>query len=173
VRDDDVLAITTNSRGFEAFKAFEMWLSGSVGEKILGHGLGTPLDIGFYFDLGTDYSARYLPILHNAYFSVPVKFGVLSVGLFMTKPFRLSPIRNDPDSVFAACLGTTTAVTLLILTLTISGPLNRSVVDSITLLWGVAVGMQLQRHRTLRRAPQGNLFPLQSITGTVIRSQNT
>ena len=153
VSGDDMMEVTANWRGFEAFKAYKMWQEGSIVEQILGRGLGTLVDIGFYYELLDGYSVRYLPILHNAYFTVLVKFGVLGVVLFivfMSWPIWLRYQPSDPQSVIAKRLGVTTSVILLVTTISVSGPLNKAIADSILLLMGWSIGMQVQCYRQRR-----------------------
>lgn len=175
VQSDDISDISANWRGFEAYKAFQMWQSASLGEQVFGLGIGKPIDIGREFYLGGT-PMRYLPILHNAYFAILVKFGLLGLGLFitfMTVPFWLSEIPTDSNSIFAARLGRTSAFVLIITTVVISGPLNRSVADGVTLLWGWSIGMQLQRRRSVQRLSYGKSISPAIATSTKIRSHNT
>jgi hypothetical protein len=172
-RGQNLADISANWRGFEAYKAFEMWQSSSLGEKIFGQGLGTLIDIGFYFDLGGDYSVRYLPILHNAYFTVLVKFGVLGLLLFlifMTLPLRLSACPSDSSRVMLDRLGSTAAIVLVVTTLTISGPLNLAAADGVTLLWGLAIGMHLRHRVRLKRAPQPYHLALDDTRRTIFQA---
>lgn len=175
VQSDDIADISANWRGFEAYKAFQMWQSASLGEKVFGLGIGKPIDIEMDFYLGGT-PMRYLPILHNAYFAILVKFGLLGLGLFitfMTAPFRFSEISTDPNSIFAARLGRTSAIVLIVTTVVISGPLNRSVADGVTLLWGWSIGMQLQRRRSVQRSSYGKSISPAIAPSAKIRSHNT
>ena len=153
VTSDDYQKMIVNWRGYEAFSAYQMWVSSSLAEQIFGGGLGTLVDLGFYMQLGENYEVRHIAVLHNTYFAVLVKYGLVGIVLFiyfMTKPFRLSVKQKDPMSLFASNLGKTAAVIFLVTTVVISGPLNKSVLDGITLLWGWSIGMQIQRRQSLR-----------------------
>lgn len=147
VDDDDMTRITANWRGFEAYRAYETWLAGSFAQKFFGQGLGATIDIGFYYSLSEDYSVRNLPVLHNGYFMVLVKFGILGVALlffFMALPFFFRARRNDLYSTLAQNIGLTASVLLLITTVSITGPLNLSKLDGVTLMLGWAMGTHFQ-----------------------------
>lgn len=150
VTDYDMTSITTNWRGFEAFKAFDAWSKASLGEKIFGLGVGTSIDIGFYYDLLEDQSFRYLPILHNGYFMILVKYGLLGIIFFIafiTYSFLLPVNNHDKQSVFAKRLGTTSSVLLLLTMSSITGPFNIKMLDGVTLLLAWSIGLQLQRSK--------------------------
>jgi hypothetical protein len=147
VDSDNVTDITANWRGFEATKAFEMWQNGSLGEKIFGHGLGAPIDIGIYYKLFEDYSVRELPIIHNGYFMVLVKYGVLGsifFVVFMMSPFFLPRQKKGLHSELQQSMGRAASGILLVTTLVITGPLNLSGLDGMVLVMGWAIGQQRQ-----------------------------
>lgn len=147
VEGSNMAEITANWRGFEAFMAYQQWQSGSVGEQIFGQGLGTPIDIEMYYPLG-DEPIRYLPILHNGYYMVLVKYGVLGLFLyiiFMSSPFWIRHNECDPSSAFAKRLGVTASVVMFFTTISITGPFNISAMDGVTLLMGWSIGLQAQR----------------------------
>jgi hypothetical protein len=147
VDTDDLTTITANWRGFEATKAYEMWQAGSLGQKVFGQGLGKPIDIGIYYNLSEDYSVRELPILHNGYFMVLVKYGLLGsifFVIFMMSPFFVRGKMSDPQSRFAQKIGIVASISLLATTVTITGPLNLRALDGIVLIMGWAIGQQRQ-----------------------------
>lgn len=156
VRDDSQTEITANWRGFEAFRAFEQWRNGSLSQMVFGQGFGTSVDIGFYFPLlGDDVPPiRYLPILHNGYAMILVKYGVFGVLMFLV--FCFIPLfsrynQRDPVSVFAKRVASTASVSLILSMTVITGPFNLSQMDSVTLLMGWAMGLQARRlQQTLR-----------------------
>lgn len=166
VEDDDMTRVTTNWRGFESYKAYMAWLDGTLGEKVFGHGLGASVDIGFYYSLSDDYSVRFLPVLHNGYFMVLVKYGVLGLLLFiafMVSPFFLKAERSEPSVLFYQNIGVTASVLLIITTVSITGPLNLSKLDGITLMLGWAIGMHTQGRATrLKHWLKAPRFPNQS-----------
>lgn len=163
--DYDMSQITTNWRGFEAARAYETWRTGSVGQQIFGHGMGAATDIGFYYDLSEDYSVRYLPILHNGYLMVLVKYGILGVALFvafMASPFFLFTRTDDLHTKLVQNIGLTASVILLVTTASITGPLNISSLDGITLFMGWGIGQHFQMritHSKQGRKPMEKIAP--------------
>ena len=155
VAGDEMTSITANWRGFEALRAYKAWQTGSFGQQLFGQGLGATTDIGFYYNLSESYWVRYLPILHNGYFMVLVKYGVLGVALFvafMAFPLFLRLRTSDPYSKLGQKMAVTASVVLLVTTLSITGPLNISKLDGITMIMGWALGVQF-RMRLLNYAP--------------------
>lgn len=153
VNGDNLADISANWRGFEAARAFSIWQSSSIAEQIFGLGLGQLVDLGIYYELHEGSFVRYLPILHNAYFTVLVKFGALGLVLFiyfMSTPMWMWHDRTNVQSILAKRIGVTTSIVLLVSTLSISGPLNKAIVDGVTLLMGCSIGI-LFKHRRIWR----------------------
>lgn len=166
VDTDDLTTITANWRGFESAKAYEIWQKGTLAQQIFGQGLGKPIDIGIYYNLSEDYSVRELPILHNGYLMVLVKYGVLGSFfflIFMISPFFLRGHIIDPQFSLAQKIGRVASILLLATAVTITGPLNISELDGIVLLMGWAVGRQRQimllnqSRVTVRRSSQQHM----------------
>lgn len=152
VSDDIDTKITANWRGFEAFKAYIQWKDSSFGQMIFGQGFGTRVDIGFYYPLfGDDVPPiRFLPILHNGYAMILVKYGVFGMimfFLFASMPLFSKHNSDDPVSVFGKRLASTAAISMMLAMPLITGPFNRSEMDGVTLLMGWAMGLQAQRLR--------------------------
>ena len=152
VRENDETEITANWRGFEAFRAYTQWKDGSLGQMIFGQGFGTMVDIGFYYPLFGDNAPpiRFLPILHNGYAMILVKYGAFGLVMFFVffgEPLFSNYNPHDPVSVFAKRLSSTAAISLLVTMPLITGPFNLSQMDGVTLLMGWAMGLQAQRLR--------------------------
>jgi hypothetical protein len=164
VDTNDYEFITANWRGFEAARAYDAWQQGSFAQKIFGQGLGSTIDIGFYYNLSEEYSVRYLPILHNGYLMVLVKYGILGSVFFiafMLSPFFLPGKLDDPRHKLEKRIGRVASVVLLATTVTIAGPLNLRELDGVVLIMGWAIGRQRQTSlldrqqvRTRRSCPQ-------------------
>ena len=78
--------ISFNWRGFESYKTLEQYLSGNTLQLVIGQGYGALVDLGFYMALGGDASIefRYIPVLHNGYGYVLLKYGIAGVLLYLT-----------------------------------------------------------------------------------------
>jgi hypothetical protein len=84
--------INANWRGFETFKAIIAYSNGSTGEKIVGQGFGSLVDLGFTMTLD-NVNFRDIPILHNGYAYILLKtglLGLLSYLFFFIRNFRLA-----------------------------------------------------------------------------------
>lgn len=86
----DPTQMLLNWRGFEAFNAQLMFDQASLGRKIFGHGLGATVDLGTSVDIGGDEPFRYLPILHNGYYNVLIKYGLLGIAIYVFAVVRLA-----------------------------------------------------------------------------------
>jgi O-antigen ligase len=74
--------ITANWRGFESFKAMEAFKNSDLTSQVFGGGFGALVDLGWYMPLG-DSELRFLPILHNGYAYILVKFGIVGLLLYI------------------------------------------------------------------------------------------
>ncbi|AOE83160.1 O-antigen ligase family protein [Pseudomonas sp. TCU-HL1] len=151
----DEQEITTNWRGFEASQAQKQFESASTFEKLFGRGLGATVDLGFYVHMGEGLTYRHLPILHNAYYQVLTKFGLL--GLFFYALFILGPIlfgsttkNKKPESAEAinirrASIGL--AISLAYTSVTITGAFNKSLVDGLLFISGALYALILNSNK--------------------------
>lgn len=133
--------INANWRGFEAFRAFQEYMSGSVVERVFGQGFGALIDLGFEMELGGDVM-RFIPMTHNGYMYVLLKFGALGLFIFLYFIYKL--IRRNKNSFIsrhfeiAAIEKLISAIGLLILftTLVISGIFNIYQLHAVLMLLG-------------------------------------
>ncbi len=91
---EDSKAITLNWRGFESYMALEQYLSGNAMQLVIGQGYGSLVDLGFVIPLGGDGSInfRHIPVFHNGYLYVLLKYGFAGVLLYIAFYFRLIKI---------------------------------------------------------------------------------
>jgi len=134
--------INANWRGFEAYRAWLTYKSGSSVEKILGQGFGTLIDLGFVMPLGGN-KMQMIPITHNAYMYILLKFGV--VGFLLYGFFLVSLMKNKKmfkmgsaghDHLLLQPLMTSIAWVLLLTTFVISGVFNLFQLDAVLILLG-------------------------------------
>ncbi len=83
---DSMSEININWRGFETYKTISQYLNGDAIQLIVGQGFGTLVDLGLNIDLGggvgtgTESSNyRYIPITHNGYAYIILKFGLAGI----------------------------------------------------------------------------------------------
>lgn len=143
---EDRLEMYANWRGFEAYRAFETWLNAPFPEKVIGSGFGATIDLGKVVAYGSD-EVQSLPFVHNAYFTLLVKTGVVGVVAmvyFLLLPFRIGFDRHDPNEVMLSQMARGAAITLLGTTVLIAGPLNKESLDGVLLLWGWSSGVLIR-----------------------------
>lgn len=79
----DPSEIVNNWRGYEIYKAKDLYLEGNWFEKIFGYGLGKLIPVGVFSELvGVDASEGRITILHNGYYMMLIKCGLIGVLLY-------------------------------------------------------------------------------------------
>ncbi len=79
----DPSEIVNNWRGYEIYKAKELYFEGNWFEKIFGYGLGKLIPVGVFSELvGVDASEGGITILHNGYYMMLIKCGLTGVLLY-------------------------------------------------------------------------------------------
>lgn len=79
----DPSEIVNNWRGYEIYKAEELYFEGNWFEKIFGYGLGKLIPVGVFSKLvGVDASEGGITILHNGYYMMLIKCGLTGVLLY-------------------------------------------------------------------------------------------
>lgn len=77
----DEASVNTNWRGYEKYCAEVDFENSTTFEKLFGHGDGYLMSVGLYSNLVTGDSG--LPFLHNGFFSLLIKCGVVGVVLLL------------------------------------------------------------------------------------------
>lgn len=114
----DMYSIVNNWRGYEAHCEIVQFKSVGYFEKIFGSGLGTQLDAQGYAYLVTD--AKELAFLHNGYYTILMKWGLLGIIFYVVFLIRMIK-QNNNKAIFKMELGMILA--LLFATAVINGPL--------------------------------------------------
>lgn len=79
----DPSEIVNNWRGYEIYKAKDLYLEGNWFEKIFGYGLGKLIPVGVFSELvGVNASEGGITILHNGYYMMLIKCGLIGVLLY-------------------------------------------------------------------------------------------
>jgi hypothetical protein len=136
--------IALNWRGFETFKTFQQYWSGTTFQLFIGQGFGALTDLGFYMGLGGDASVefRYIPVMHNGYGYILLKYGFLGFLLYITFYVKLISISlrhhnsNAPQIAFYArfLLGLTLALACVMI---VGGGMAELVNSEYVILTGV------------------------------------
>lgn len=150
--------INQHWRGFESYRAMKDYQESHIFEKIFGQGLGAKIDLGFYMQLGGN-EFRYIPVLHNGYMYVLVKFGLAGLIFYLMFLLKLvmtiSYIKNSKEfgnnelniSRMIAAVGWA----LMLTTFVISGAFNKSTMLPALIILGLCVGL-IRNHREFRTA---------------------
>jgi hypothetical protein len=141
---EDMSDISLNWRGFESYRAYLTYLDGNYFEKMFGQGFGSLVDLGFYIPLGGEDATpiRYIPILHNGYMYVLIKYGLLGVITYLYFLYRLIRvvshvrIQQSFDSILALRLISSLGWVFLFSTIVITGVFNKSQFDSSLIILG-------------------------------------
>lgn len=160
---DSMRDINANWRGFESYRAYLAFLEGGLPEQIFGQGLGATVDLGFYMPLaGAEY--RYIPVLHNGYMYVLVKYGLLGllaylwfiVGLIRVdfRGFAHQSFDLDLSGRFVRSLGWA----LLFSSLVVAGLFNKSTFDSSAVILGAVFSWIRMRNRLPNLSYRQNKF---------------
>lgn len=145
----DPTQMLLNWRGFEAYNAQLMFDQADLGRKIFGHGLGAVVDLGVSVDIGVDEPLRYLPILHNGYYNILIKYGLIGVAIYVFAVGRLAfmGVAISGRGLLEDRMLRGMVIVILLSTAVITGLYNKSVLHSTTIFIGWLIG--LLRHYQL------------------------
>lgn len=142
---DNMRDLNLHWRGFETYRALLDFQGGNAFQQVLGQGLGATVDLGFAMNLGGT-ELRYIPVLHNGYMYVLVKFGLVGLLVYLYFVVRIiklgsgkgSNVARVPDESnvqrFSAGLGWS----LLLTTFVVAGAFNKSTMVPVLILVGTA-----------------------------------
>jgi hypothetical protein len=147
----NVVAIIHNWRGFEAFMALREFYNASILEKIFGRGYGATVDLGMYIPMSSTMVYRYLPTLHNGYFYIVGKYGLVGVLLYLVFVFKVLRGTNGWGSSqrdLLADLRVGVALITFFCTLVITGLFNVSGLGATCLFLGALYGYRWSLNQT-------------------------
>jgi len=138
----DLGSIYTNWRGFESLKSYEQFKSVGLLKKIFGQGFGATVDLKDNYLVGKLGFYREIPYLHNGYFQILTKYGVLGIILMLLFFSKITfPIqKNSNNEKIITCLKVILIIMLMFMTLIMTGIFNPSTVDHIIIFSGVVNG---------------------------------
>lgn len=151
----DQATILKNWRGFESFNAQYAFDHADLSQKIFGGGFGSTVDLGMYIYLSEEMVYRYMPILHNGYYHILTKFGVLGLFfyvaflLMIAFPFYLSYLYKDRKSIFSYRAIAGIGFVFFYTSLVITGVFNKNVIDPFLVLLGIFFGYAYNYHKNL------------------------
>lgn len=79
-----IASIQRNWRGYEVFSAIKEWSKGSLFNQIFGFGLGKKIFVGQVSTLVDPNSNGWISVLHNGYYTILLKGGVIALLLYIS-----------------------------------------------------------------------------------------
>jgi len=132
-----------NWRGFEAFNAQLMFEQGSIWRKIFGFGLGAEVNLGISVEMSEEMVYQYLPTLHNGFYFVLIKFGIIGVVMYFSAIiswFRWSKIPRQLGSALSVRILRGLVIVVIASTLVITGLFNKNELHGVTIFIAYTIG---------------------------------
>lgn len=138
--------INNDWRGYEVYRSKYEFTKGNVTNKFCGFGFGKNVDLGIQIKLGDTMFSR-IPILHNGYYYILLKTGILGLALyliFLVKLFikNLKNIINERN-IFESKLICGSIIGLFISTYVVAGLYNKEGTIAYCLLLGYFNGKNI------------------------------
>jgi len=136
--------INLNWRGFEAYRAYVTYMDGSIAEKAFGQGFGALIDLGFFMPLGES-EHRFIPVLHNGFMYVLVKYGFFGLLIYLYFIYKLIRFGWQETGqqrfglIIAGRLISSLGWVILFSSIVISGVFNLYNLDSSLIIIGATV----------------------------------
>jgi hypothetical protein len=135
-----------NWRGFEAYNAQLMLDQASALRKILGYGLGATVDLGqeIVFEDGP---IRFLPILHNGFYYLMIKYGLIGALVYVVSIVRFGLLgKFSPDNLAVGDrMLRGTIITILLATAVITGLYNKTELNGLAVMVAWLIGVAQRR----------------------------
>ena len=162
----DAQQMMMNWRGFEAYNAQLLFEQSSILRQLFGNGFGTMVDLGIELRGADGEITRFLPILHNGYYYILVKYGLIGVCTYIGTLFwyiligrRTTDISTNEDKLLFGLV-----MSILFATLVVTGLYNKGALQDMTILLGWLIG-QGCRFRFDRQQPVAAALPQYSPHG--------
>lgn len=139
----DSRTMLLNWRSFEAFNAQLMFDEGSIFRKILGFGLGAEVNLGQVIHLSQEMSYQYIPTIHNGFYFVLIKFGVVGIFLYFSSVlswFKWGRGRYADGALLSDRILRGQIAIVLASTAVITGLFNKSELHGVTVLIAFILG---------------------------------
>ena len=134
--------INTDWRGYEVYRAKLEYKNANLIQKFIGFGFGKKVSLGLTMKLG-DYSYNAIPILHNGYYYLLIKTGIVGVMLFLLFIFKnfaynfCLMIKNKKQ--FESMMLSGICLWMLLSTYVVTGAFNPKIAFSFFVLFGYLV----------------------------------
>lgn len=126
----DTTNIVHNWRGYEIKCAKELFMSGGIFNMSFGYGYGKGIEVGQLSSLVIPESNGIIPILHNGYYTVLIKNGIVGLMLYFT--FYLSNIMKgirlikDSSSQYEGRIFLSCVLVLIVVAYFVSGIISKN-----------------------------------------------
>ena len=140
----DSRTMLLNWRGFEAYNAQLMFDQGSLIKKFLGFGLGAEVNLGQVVQMSYEMAYQYLPTIHNGFYFVLIKFGVVGVVIYtlaVASWLRWGRGRHADGRSLTDRILRGQIVIVFASTAVITGLFNKSELHGVTVLVAFIIGM--------------------------------
>ena len=123
-------------------KSYEQFQSVGLLKKIFGQSFGATVDLMDNYLVGKLGFYREIPYLHNGYFQILTKYGVLGIILMLLFFLKITfPLQNNSNQEIAIkSLKVILFIIFLFLTMIMTGIFNPSAVDHLIIFSGVVNG---------------------------------
>jgi len=152
----DPTEMILNWRGFEAYNAQLMLDHATFFKKLFGFGLGATIDLGQDVILD-DSPIRFLPILHNGFYYLMIKYGIIGALLYVFSVARFGLLgKYSQDNLTTQDrMLRGTIISILLATAVITGLYNKTELNGLTLLvaWLVGVAQRRLHDETIGAIP--------------------
>lgn len=148
----DSTAMIWNWRGFEAYNAQLMFDGGSFWERLFGFGLGAEVNLGQVVQMSQDMLFQYLPTLHNGFYFVLIKFGIVGLVVYawaVLSWFKWRQMAGATSSSLAVRMLRGMVLIVIASTAVITGLFNRDELHGMTILIAYLLGfLSIWRERS-------------------------
>jgi hypothetical protein len=157
VTTPDDVTMRKDWRGYEATMAWQQFQDISFLKKLVGQGWGATVDLEQTISITREISFRYLLILHNGYFQILTKYGIIGLLFYLYFLFNIVMGRSPwtkAEGRLMSELRLGTGLIIAFTTLVITGPFNKSNLNSIMIFAGMLYGYSFRVNRMLLKRPR-------------------
>lgn len=148
----DARQMLLNWRGFEAYNAQLKFNHSNIINKIFGSGAGATVDLGQSVDMGMGMNYRFIPILHNGFYYILIKYGLLGIAIYTVSILKfinwgrvgLTNSHNFYDRLLRGIV-----LSIFLSTTVITGLFNKTELHGITIMTAWLVAYLYKEKRTM------------------------
>jgi len=164
----DARQMLLNWRGFEAYNAQLKFNHSDIIHKFFGSGAGATVDLGQSVDMGMGMNYRFIPILHNGFYYVLIKYGLLGIVIYTVSILKFINWGRSGQinpRYFYDRLLRGVVLSIFLSTTVITGLFNKTELHGITIITAWLIGYLYMQKPTM--LSNGQPSPVQSSTEAV------